>query len=338
MNKYICYLCFLLLSIQSNSLAQQQRDAGFQQSVQNWFSAWELVSKEVYGIHQLHEVDFVFFDNQFLYSTSNISIPGGATIAGLPLLNRSFEWYQQKHGDSIRLPDSSVIPVGLLSFAGEAKGKAFFVMPLPSFWEEAGVKSAELGLSNLVTGVFLHEFSHAQQMQNFGKQMSKDEQAYDFGVPFDDDLIQHIYGKDSAYVALFRQELNAFYKSVDNDILDTTALKHGLVLMEQRWQQYLHRKQAHLPVLDQFFLTMEGVGQYSMYSWLVHPKGANLDRLTAMNGVRRGKKWWSQEEGLAMFLALERLETAKVWGQKMFGDEIFSVIQLLRKAILKTTN
>jgi hypothetical protein len=76
---------------------------------------------------------------------------------------------------------------------------------------------------------------------------------------------------------------------------------------------------------------MEGLGQYTMYAWLIHPKGGNIAAETAVKGVRRGGRWWSQEEGLALFLALEKLAPPKKWAPKMFGSTTESVLRLISR-------
>jgi hypothetical protein len=219
-----------------------------------------------------------------------------------------------------------------MCFAAEASsesGKSFFVMPLPSFWEKAGVISEELGLENLITGVFVHEFSHSQQMKNFGKKMTEYEQQNNFGVEFSDDIVQNIYDKDTTYLKYYKKEIELFYSSFKNDTLEKKMIKEGLSIMKQRQQEYFKEKYANLKSIDNFFLTMEGLGQYSMFLWLTHPQGANIKREIAIEGVRRGGKWWSQDEGFVLFLILEKLTTPKNWVQNMFGDKIKSVVDLI---------
>ena len=85
--------------------------------------------------------------------------------------------------------------------------------------------------------------------------------------------------------------------------------------------------------IDNFFLTMEGLGQYAMYAWLKHPKGANLPAEQVIAGVRRGKKQWSQEEGFALFLLLEKYSPASKWAPAMFGTKTESVTDLILNKI-----
>ncbi len=301
-----------------------------------WFSAWELVSKKIYHVDTLQPVDFVFYTDSLVYSTSTVSIPSGEPVIGPGLLDKKLNWKKAAHNGTLTLPDGQQLPLGLHSFAApQPGGNAFFVMPLPEFWEKAGVQSKELGLENLLTGVFLHEFSHSQQMRNFGGKMSEFEKQHSFKVDFTDDLVQASFEKDSVYTNRFRKETELFYAAAktDDKIIRQQLLIKAFQHYRDRQDTYFTGEFNVLKTLDEFFLSMEGIGQYSMYAWLVHPDGGNLSKETALSGVRRGGKWWSQEEGLALFLVLEKLSPPQHWAPAMFGTETVSVIELIKKSL-----
>lgn len=334
----IKYFFLLTLSISSLTIYGQtvdndtKRDLAFYNAVTKWFSAWKLVSKDMYKIDKVRPVEFVFFDDKYVYSTAAISVKKGVVVKGPDLMNLKLLWKKKLHNDSLTLPDKSVVPIGLMSFAAEIPtdgSKSFFVMPLPGFWQQAGVTSNELGLENLITGVFIHEFSHSQQMQNFGRKMTEYEQKNDFGVQFSDDLVQHIYGKDSVYVSLYKKENELFYQSIKNNGIEKKSVYEALSTMKHRQDKYFTGKHEKLKPIDDFFLTMEGLGQYSMFLWLTHPKGGNIKKENAIKGVRRGGKWWSQDEGFALFLILDGLTSPKSWLKGMFGSGTESVVSLI---------
>ena len=315
-------------------------DVEFTNDVGKWFWAWELICKDVYHINKLEPVEFVFFDDKYVYSTSNVTIPKGEIVNGPKLLKKSFVWKKSLHNGSITLPDKKIVPIGLMSFASElpgGKNNSFFVMPLPSFWLKASVKSDELGLDNLVTGVFLHEFSHSQQMQNFGKQISEFEKNNQFETDFSDDIVQNLFQKNSAYTELYVKEVNTFYAASNekNKAARDSLIKTGINLLQKRHADFFTGKHENLKRIDEFFLTMEGLGQYTMYAWLTHKDGANLPAEIALKGVRRGGKWWSQDEGLALFLILENFSKPKNWAGKMFGVNTESVINLIGQELKK---
>ena len=331
-------LAILFGSCVSADRAAPVEDPAFFNGLSKWFSAWELVSKDIYHLEDLAPVEFVFFDSQFVYSTSDITVPEGDLVKGPDLLNRKFVWKRALHNDSITLPDKSRVPVGLMSFASELKeekNRSFFVMPLQQFWDIQGVTSKELGNDNLVTGVFLHEFSHSQQMQNFGRKITELENANDFGIEFSDDIVQHLFGKDSVYTALFTNENNLLYEAVNvkDSVVKDSLIRTGLDAFRSRHHKYFTAKYESLKNIDEFFLTMEGLGQFTMYAWLTHKDGANLPPQTAIDGVRRGKKWWSQEEGFALFLLLAQFSDPGKWAKQLFGDNTESVVNLINQRL-----
>lgn len=336
MRKTIVFFAILFNNISvlgQISPEKQKSEEEFYNATKKWFSAWELVSKDMYHVRKVRPVEFIFFDEKYVYSTSNTTITNGNPIKGCNLLNLKLNWKKAPHNGNITMPDKATIPIGLMSFAAEITqetNKSFFAMPLPSFWMKSGVFSKELGLENLITGVFIHEFSHSQQMQNFGKQIALYEKDNNFGNDFNDDIVQNIFKNNTSYVKIYNQEVNLFYSAIKNNLLDKTFLNKAFELMKLRQKEYFKGEYKELTNIDNFFLTMEGLGQYSMFLWLNHPKGGNLNKEIAIEGVRRNKNWWSQDEGFALFLVLDNLSKSKKWAKEMFGNNTVSVTSIIK--------
>lgn len=330
---------FFQISYSSYGQTKPESDKPFQNTVSSWFSAWELVYKDIYRINTIETVDFVLFDHQYVYSTSDITVGNGNPVIGPKILNLNLNWKKKKHGGFLTLPDGSTVPVRMMCFAAPNSKKntsPFFVMPLTSFWSSQSVDSESLGLDNLVLGVFLHEFSHTQQMNNFGKTISQFVDQYQLGENFDDNYIQTTFQNNSVFTNLYHKEVSYFHQAVvDSPILDRNKTKEGLKLMADRRNQFFTTEYSYLQDIEDLFLTMEGLGQYTMYLWLTHPKGGNIGRLKAIEGVRRNKKKWSQDEGFLLFLILERLQPSKVWAKEMFGNKVVNVTDILDR-LLKT--
>lgn len=338
--RLILLLLFFGKAVHSQNNKEPLANQAFYTSVNKWFLAWELINKEVYRFEKTQPVAFVFFDDKLVYSNSDVTIPSGQKTNGPKLLNAPLDWKVTPHQGSIVMPDKKSAPVGLMSFASElkdAKTNSFFVMPLLPFWASAGVSSKELGLDNLVTGVFLHEFSHSQQMLNFGKKITEFETANQFGIEFSDDIVQHLFQKDTSYTEIYKKENTYFSEALaePNISLKKDLLRNGIVAFKERQQRFFKDKYANLGQIDDFFLTMEGFGQFTMYAWLVHPKGANLSKDLAIKGTRRGGKWWSQDQGLVLFLLLDQLSAPQNWAKQMFGAETTSIISLIEKELAK---
>lgn len=337
-------LRFFILIIISSSVSARQTDpvtdSIFYNNISRWFSAWELISEDIYHLKTHEPVDFIFFDTTYVYSTSSITVSKGEFLEGPNLLDQNLVWKRAMHNDTITLPDHSRVPVGLMAFASDLEGekeKSFFVMPLPQFWTKAGVMSKELGFENLLTGVFLHEFSHSQQMQNFGKKISEFESNNDLGIEISDDLIQEIFEKDSLHNLMFEREVNTFYDAVteEDQAIKKSLIKKGIDSFRKRQNKYFTGKYENLKQIEELFLTMEGLGQFTMYSWLIHKDGPHLPAEIAISGVRRGRNRWSQDEGFALFLLLDQLAEPGKWAKFMFGKKMESIINLLEQELNK---
>ena len=85
--------------------------------------------------------------------------------------------------------------------------------------------------------------------------------------------------------------------------------------------------------MDNVFLTMKGMGQYAMMSYYMSVDGENLSYGKALKATRHNKKWWSQEEGLALILVYERLQEKIDWG-KLFAMKDGTIIELLENRLL----
>lgn len=339
MNKIVVCFFVILISavgvISQNSTGNSSNDSHFYNDVNRWFDGWDLVSRKIFKIKNSTPVEFVFFDDKYVYSTSNITIPNGEKIKDIKFDGKNLRWKKALHNNSITLPDKQTVPTGLMSFAGEIpnESKAFFVMPLLSFWEKNNVKSDELGLQNLVTGVFIHEFSHSQQMESFGKKVSRYEKANSFETELSDNIVQEIFGKNDSYVELFKKETDILFSAVkaQNKSAKYLLTNNGLDSLEMRRRRYFTGKYKMFGELDDLFLTMEGIGQFAMYAWLIHPKGGNFSSEKAVGGVRRGGKQWSQDEGFILFLLLDSYAKPEKWAKDFFGTKTVNVADLLRR-------
>ncbi len=331
-------LCFFMACTPSEDNIAEEMPAG-QQTVpwlSDWLEAWELVSDTMLHLSRDTAPDMLFFDEQYVYTTSRISLPEGTPFPGPGLFRQNLSWFKARHKDSLLLPDRQKVPVQLMTFAAPAPEgrKVFFVMAAPSFWKNAGIESQAFSLDKMLTGVFLHEFAHTRQFKGFGMLVDSIEKAHPFpGEPMSDDIIQHLYAKDSQYVAAFRKEVDLFYKAAFAEQQeDSRRLTRQAIALYRKRQATYFANDKTLATLDNIFLSMEGLGQMVAVLWLTHPKGGNAAYKDAVEGFRRKRNQWSQEEGLAMFLALRKLTKPDLQAD-MFSNRPRYVIDLLQQAV-----
>jgi hypothetical protein len=106
----------------------------------------------------------------------------------------------------------------------------------------------------------------------------------------------------------------------------------ALELIKNRRARYYIGEVSYLAQIEDIFLTLEGSGQWAGYQWLTSPKGGAVTPAEAIPAFARRGGWWSQTEGLALILAIDRLDD-RSWKAAAFGDGSMAGIALLEQAL-----
>ena len=242
-------------------------------------------------------------------------------------------WKSEPHNGSIRIPGGAEVPAQVTSFASSDSKSAtpYFVMALPSVWQAAKVPiSADLkGL----TGVFLHEFSHTRQLEPLKPVFEAAEAKRKMDEDFNDDSLQGRFESDPAYVAVVEKEIALLFQAAAaaDDAASRKLAAEALALMEARQKRWFVGEDSYWKNYDDLFLTMEGFGQWVAYAWLADPKGGKLEPAEALEKMRGRRRWWTQDQGLALFLVVDRL--VPNWAEQAFDTPPKLGIDLLRVAV-----
>jgi hypothetical protein len=242
-------------------------------------------------------------------------------------------WQGPLHGGQVKLPDGGELPPVVASFASTGPDVApFMVMGLPTIWRADGVTS-ELGLEALMFAVFAHEMAHVRQFDPFGARISALAVAGGFGDDFDDDLIQTRFESDPEFASSVARERELLFAAAET--VETTEAQRlaaeALAMIEARRARWYAGADARYAGLEDQFLSMEGVGQFAGFAWMIHADGGGVAREAAIAGMRRGGRKWSQDEGLAIYLAIDRLKPG--WPAEAFGPEAKTALELLALAV-----
>ena len=242
-------------------------------------------------------------------------------------------WVGESHKGSIRLPDGGRAPAQVTSFAGNnaRTNEPFFVMALPPIWTAAKIPIART--PHGLTAVFLHEFSHTRQTPALAPVFQAAERIRKMDDDFSDDSLQEHFQRNAAYVADFDRERDLLWAAaLELDPVKARDLaRQALAAMEARQKRWFVGPEAYWKAYDDLFLTMEGFGQWVAYAWLSDPKGGGMSGQAARQRMRGSRKWWSQEEGLALFLVINRF--VPHWPQRAFAVRPALGIDLLREAV-----
>jgi hypothetical protein len=299
--------------------------------ITRWLAAWELTSRDILKLPDAPAPNIVFYDSACVYTTSGVSAGGAPPVEGPKLLGAKPPWRAIAHGDSLTLPDGSHVPVQLMSFtAVDKKSGPYFVMAAPSYWVLKGVVAAN---DSGPTGVFLHEFAHTRQVGGMRHTIGPIDSTWKYPEELDDDAVQKHFGKDSVYVAAYLAERDLLYRAAAAATPEEARklAKEALAMIERRHARWFTGEMAEFAILDDTFLSMEGAGQWVAAAWLSHPRGGGMTRDAAVAKMLGKRKWWVQDEGLALFLVVDRLLPG--WPLLVFHEPSMGASELLARAV-----
>jgi hypothetical protein len=204
-------------------------------------------------------------------------------------------------------------------------------MSTPSVWSAAGVGQGS-DLETTMVAVLLHEGSHVAQISCYGRRL--DALIEENGLPddFDDNAVQDRFGSNAEFSASVHAESALFQRAADaRDDLEARLLADDARrMMRARAERFFVGEDAYLREAEDLWLTFEGAGQWTGYQWLIHPRGgaASPDVLARFT---RGSQW-SQTQGFALFLALDRLVGPR-WKEHAYGDGAKTALEMLDAAL-----
>ncbi len=208
-----------------------------------------------------------------------------------------------RHGGTVPLPGGEDVPAAALAFAapyGE-DGASFFVMAAPSVWKREPRHAAEPDLGGFFQGVFAHEMTHTLQVAAVVRRVEALRGRYTLPEDFDDDVVQKRFESVPGFRAAYETERDLLYRAAlepDRERRRGLARSALAAARERR---------------ARFFT------------------GAGATDAEVLAKVRGSGRWWSQDEGLALFLTLHSLLPG--WQARVLGSEPASVFALLEEAV-----
>jgi hypothetical protein len=251
-----------------------------------------------------------------------------------PRPNNALIWQGTPHSATITLPDGKTAPFGVISFAAPVEHQAatgFFVISLPSVWRADGVQSG-LGLERLMDGVLLHEMTHTRQFYFVNPRMDQLTAQYKLSDDIGDDSLQEAFEKNPAYVADYQAETDLLYAAAaaPTDAEAKSLTRQALTRFRARRAKWFIGESEKWKPIEDVFLTMEGLGQWTAYAWFTDKQGPGLDPAKVLPEVRRKRNRWTQDEGLAIFLVVDRL--VPNWQKQAFAPNPVLAESLLEQA------
>lgn len=289
---------------------------GDRQWVEQALANWRVVVRQFLRADRFELPQIVVYDARCSY-----------TLVGAA--ESSARWIVAEHRGEIPLPNGDRIPPAPNAFNGRTgTGVNFVVMSLPSIWESVAPRS-EIPLPWFLEAIFFHELGHSYQAA-LDPSASFAGLHRDLSLPpsVNDDSVQENFARDPAYVRDYEAERDLLFRAAaaPTEAEARAFACQALARLRSRRQTYFTAANAVWARVDELSLTTEGLGQWLGYAWLT--RGRAVDPATALPKMRGA--FWSQDEGLAIFLVVDRL--VPDWRSRLFARPSETAEALLRRA------
>ena len=302
--------------------------------LQRALDSWHLVSREFLRIDPSPLPWIVLVDAACVWHLSPDStlireappVETALTFAGRPVPVRAL-----RHTGTVMLPSGAPMSVEMkasTSLYRNSRG-TFFVMAMPSVWQTKGVSASTR--AEYLQGVFSHEMTHTRLLVDINRRVRELARKNDLVYPINDDVIQSEFGRAPGFAAAVNRERDQFYRAALEPASERQRelTAQALKLVRARQARFFTGPTAAYAELESLFLTMEGVGQWAAYRLALTRAGGN--HAEALRLVRDNKKYWSQDEGLALFLLVDAL--VPNWQARVFAPTPASPFALLEEAV-----
>lgn len=142
--------------------------------------------------------------------------------------------------------------------------------------------------------------------------------------------MQERFSKTPSYSNDYGAERDLLYRgaAAPTQELARSLSSEALSKMRLRRARYFVGKDAFWSRVDEISLTTEGLGQWVTYTWLT--KGRKLAPSLVLSKLRG--PFWSQDEGLALFLTVDRL--VPNWQKTLFSTSPVTAEEQLARACM----
>ena len=295
------------------------------------FADWEVVRERQLRLPPAPPPRLIVFDRYCVYSFE----AGGTGTMRLRAGADTLRGTSRPHAGAITLPNGRSIPVGGTAFASLVTGDSltFLVLALEDVWRrDPAYRAAAEDWPSYLRRSFIHEMTHARQLAVWVP-MLRIAGGRAGLADFDDDIVQQRFDTVAGFRADVLAETTLLY-----DAAAATSTARRLALARQAVDQISDRRvrvyggtDAPWARIEQILLDMEGAAQWAAMAHVSNT--ARLGVLGRRNVVRGSRQYWSQEQGLALYLVLDAL--VPDWTARMFSANPPSSLELLQAALAR---
>lgn len=286
----------------------------------NWLrrsiDAWDRVRSRVLRLAPAPTPLVILFDARCEYRID----PDSVRVTGQP------------HGGRLLLPNGQRLAPAPVGFASLAAGDSapFLVMALRAVWE-ADSTLVDEDWDQFLTRSFVHEMTHARLLPALALRLRAASGLAGMN-DLDDDVIQERFDTVAAFRGSVQREIRLLY---DAALARTAAERRNRALValraiKARRERFYGGEAAPWAYVEQLLLDLEGTAEFAEFSYL-RLTVPRVPLVTLVERVRGDRSFWSQDEGLGMYLLLDALRPD--WFRETFGPEPRSAIELIDESL-----
>jgi hypothetical protein len=213
--------------------------------------------------------------------------------------------------------------------------RPFFIVPLPGFYHRLGSADQAADLDELFLGLTAHELTHTLNLVYGWRQINLIRARNKLPESFDDNLVQQEFGTDPDYRKAYEEERALLTSAVMAPDLDECREKVGelLAFSMKRKERFFVGDKAGYSNVEDVFLALEGTGMWAQFKTARARAPQQEDWLTTLIRLSEKTDAWSQEEGLGLFLLMDRL--VPNWQRRFLNGNLPSPFAVLREALDK---
>jgi hypothetical protein len=332
------------LTVNGNQVAEQTLN----QSTLFWMQAvlnnWEAACRRSLHIAPEPLPWIIFYDeNQawHLKPEEHLLPPHQVSAHSLKFVGRTYSIFRVEHQDGgLWVPGREALKINVASppvttMPYDKDRKSFFIVALPALYHRLAGSDQAANLDELFLGLTAHELTHTRQLIYGMQQIKRLRAGNKLPESFDDNIIQQEFGTNDEYKMTFEKERKLLTSAVlAQDIKDCRQkVEEVLSFNQKRKERFFTGEKKAYSHLEDIFLALESTAMWVQYQAARDRAPAGEDWLKTLIKLSENTDSWSQEEGLALFLLIDRLVPG--WQKRFLAQNFPSPFAVLREAVDK---
>jgi hypothetical protein len=196
--------------------------------------------------------------------------------------------------------------------------------------------AADSLLDERIASVVSHEIIHTRQLPDLRREIGKLAERMTLPQPVDDSVIEREFGDGDSFRLAYGRERDLLYDAAleRDDSLARRRAAHAMELLRARRARYFTGPRAGYGRLEDLFLNLEGVAEWVRFRLHRERPGPWKSDAEIVDFIRGRSNEWAQDEGLALYLLIERF--VPDWRSTLLGPDLESPVAALERS-LRTT-